>query len=455
MRSKAAALFLGPVGVGIVAEVQQLATLVLVPLAAFAGPALVQAYAKQEGAARERTAGAALAWTLCLGASLSAGAVVLAPQLLPTNWNIALRTAVALACGGALFTALSSVVTQTLVFRAQLASTTRLQIFGTVSSAVAVVIFTWSLGLTGQFIALALAPALMLPLAFRSARVSGPWPALGGWNLDTDFLRIALTVGGVSLAAGMALQGALYVVRLRLELTGGAALNGQFQAAWAIGSLYLGLILSGIGNFAFPRFATANGTEQLQSEVNAAAAFVAKFAPPAVLLVVAFSGLGVRLLYSSGFEPAVEILKWQLAGDVAKCFAWAYAGPLLYRGRVRAYMFAEFTISALLAGLSWLLVPHFGAVGAGQAYLLGHFVYLFAAALAVRVSLGIRPKWQHLLIAVVLTAVLAAVAAYPTHLLIQAALTLASIVWLVVSGALPEIAKKVRARLLPAHKNST
>ena len=455
VRSKAAALFLGPVGVGIVAEVQQLATLVLVPLAAFAGPALVQALANRDSPTHERVIGAALAWTLALGVLLSAAAVLLAPRLLPTNWNIALRTSVALVSSGTLFVALTNVATQTLVFRARLADSARLQVVATIVSALAVVVSTWSFGIVGQFVALVAAPAVMVPLYWRTARESGAWPrALSSWNLSPDFFRLAFTVGGASLAAGVALQGALYVTRLRLELTGGAALNGQFQAAWAIGSLYLGLVLSGIGNFAFPRFATADGTEQLQSEVNATAAFVAKFAPPAVLLVVAFSGLGVRLLYSSGFEPAVEILKWQLAGDVAKCFAWAYAGPLLYRGRVRAFMFAEFTVAVFLAGLSWILVPRFGAVGAGQAYLASHVVYLVAATIAARVSLGLRPKVQHIVIAVACTAVLAGIAALPTNIFIQGGLTVASLIWLIASGALPEIAKKVRARFLPAQRNS-
>jgi O-antigen/teichoic acid export membrane protein len=56
------------------------------------------------------------------------------------------------------------------------------------------------------------------------------------------------------------------------------------------------------------------------------------------------------------------------AADVAKSMAWVQAGPLLYRGRIRAYLITEI-IGALGLGVgSVLAIPHFGLIGVGYAY---------------------------------------------------------------------------------------
>ena len=52
-------------------------------------------------------------------------------------------------------------------------------------------------------------------------------------------------------------SGVLVLVRNLLIDRGGSALLGQFQASWAAGSAYLGLVLGGVASFAFPRYAAA------------------------------------------------------------------------------------------------------------------------------------------------------------------------------------------------------
>ncbi len=458
VRSKAAAVFLGPAGVGIVAEVQQVATLALVPLAAFAGPALAQSLASEGESEAPRIAGAALTWTAVTGSILTLLVGMAAPVFLPRDWHLAARPLVLIAATGLVLTALANVATQTLVFRGQLRATTRLQLLTVIVTTVGSVVCTWRFGVTGQLVAAAAAAAMVLPWHFATAKRSGFWPARrADLSPQRSYLRRALSLGATSLVAGVALQGALYAIRWRLELTGGAALNGQFQAAWAIASMYLSMLLSGIANFAFPRFAKARNTEELQREVDSTASFVARFAPPVVFLASAFCGIGIQILYSRSFDPAAETLRWQLAGDVAKCFAWAYAGPLLYRGKLRTFLTTEFTVAAVFAGLSWLLVPRYGLVGVGQAYVATYVLYLAMTATAARLSLGVAVQNAHLLIAAASTAALVTAAATDGGVVVQVIATLVSGLWVWRAGALSlltaRFAQRSIARSVPPPKD--
>ncbi len=444
VRSKTAAMLIGPEGVGLVAEVQQLATLSLVPLSAFGGAALLQGLAKAKGDAR--ATGAALGWTLLLGGALTMVMVAASPLLLPFEGSASLWRAVTLAGVAGFVAALSTLASQVLLFHGRIATTTKQQLLGTGAGALLVVAFTWWLGVEGQFIALALTPMVVLVPAVRAARETGSWPATSQLSLDREFLRTAVTIGVSSLIAALAMQGSLYSTRWRLDLSGGTEWNGQFQAAWSIGSLYLTMVLSGLGNFAFPRYATAETTQTLQLEVTNAASFVARFAPPIVLLAATFAALGIRVLYSSRFDPALDVLRWQLAGDVAKCFAWVYAGPLLYRGKVRAFLVGELTAAVLLGGLPWLLVPRFGIAGAGAAYLLTYLVYLAVTVLIARGSLGVRAHATHLALAYGCTAVLVGIASTSLSLVMQACIAAGCVAWLWKSGAASLLRRKLPVR---------
>lgn len=399
VRSKTGAIYLGPEGLGVAAEIQQLTALGFVPLAAFTGPALVQAIARDKAGAA-RTINSAVSWLALIGLFLTVTLTVTSPWILPSELAASSYHLVVLACVASLASAFSGVASQALVTEGRLSTTTRLGLTSTILGVALVVPLTAVFHLSGQFLGVAATSLLMLPFLVRAARRTSHWPhRLLAFRFDTPFLRAALLTGAASLVAGATLQGALYAIRWRLELTGGPSLNGQFQAAWAIGSVYLGMVLSGIGSFAFPRYAAARDANELQREVDNAASFVIRLAPPIVLLAHSFAGVAVHLLYSSRFDTAVEILAWHLAGDVAKCLSWVYAGPLLFRGHVRPFVVTEGLAAGLLAGFAWLLVPITGAAGVGQAYLLTYSIYLLIAAVAARKSLGILGRSLHLTIA--------------------------------------------------------
>src|SRR5262249_14201217 len=96
-----------------------------------------------------------------------------------------------------------------------------------------------AIGSTGQFISAAASAALVLCIALALSRRSGIRPRLS-W--DRDFARHALRLGGTSLIASIFAQIVFSSARFSLARRGGAVdganLNGQFQAAYAIGANY-------------------------------------------------------------------------------------------------------------------------------------------------------------------------------------------------------------------------
>jgi PST family polysaccharide transporter len=449
VRSKASAVFLGPSGVGMAAEVQQIAMLAFVPLGALSGPALLQALAREKNdGAEPRAIISAVTWLATFGLVLSVLTVGAGFELLPNSWSAGTRPLLALACAGSLGTAAASVGIALLTFEGALGTTARLQVATNVVGAVLVAFSTALAGLTGQFFAFALSGAISAFLVYRYARKAALWPASLRPSFDTDFLTQAVIQGGTSLVAAGALQTALLVIRTKLEQVGGAEANGQFQAAWAVGSLYLNMVLSSMGTFVFPRYAAARDTAELQREVTNAAVFIMKLAPPVVILAISFSDIAIQLLYSHRFDGAIGILRWQFVGDVAKALSWVYAGPLLYRSRVRAFLVTEFTAAVVLAVTTWLLAPQFQVAAPGIAYCLTYAVYLPVSALVLRLSLGVSPRPRELALAAGASAVSLLLVTSGEGWKTRVAGLLLAVGWAVAAGVtreLPALAKRLRA----------
>jgi enterobacterial common antigen flippase len=393
LRSKVTAVVLGPAGIGKSAEVLQLVSIGNLPATMMTGPALVSSVAEAarrgDRAAVERIARTAAAVALVASAAGGVLAVVAGLWLLPAPWGRGAWPLTLLAAAAALLSAWATIPQQILTAQAELKRLSAVRLAIAAASVALAVAGTVLFGLTGQFLALALSAGLSLLIGgvvLRRALGLRTWPSRA---VDTAFIRRAARIGATAFIAGVAQQGVLFTIRWTLEAHGGAAENGQFQAAYAIGATYFSVVLDGIGTYVLPRYAAAQTPAELAAEMDVAARFVFRMAPPAILAAIASRELLVRALYSHRFDAAIDLVGLQMVGDMARSIAWVLASPLLYRNRIRAYLVTEVFAAAALAGGTVVLVPRYGLDGVGYAYMgmwVGHVVL---TAIVVSRSCGV------------------------------------------------------------------
>src|SRR5262249_6873907 len=154
-------------------------------------------------------------------------------------------------------------------------ASTGINVLGSVIGAVLACGGTYAFGVRGQLAATAAAALLTWPLsivlaqrAYPSLRMT-PRP-----RIRRDVLRAAFAVGASMLLATLAQQLSLSATRWALDRHGGTEANGQFQAAWLIGTNYLTVVLGSLGSVIFPRYAAAQDPEALAAIVDEAGHFV-------------------------------------------------------------------------------------------------------------------------------------------------------------------------------------
>jgi len=455
VRSKVTATTLGPDGFGKVAVMNQYVGLANVVTTAMTGVVLVNQLAKARVAGDDaevrRIFAAALGSALLISALAGLASVVAGFVWLPPQWGPSVWPLMTLAALATVFSSCTAVCDRTLVVHERFDRATFCSIVTNVVQTALIASMVLLLGLGGYFTATAISAAVVLPLYFAvTARSVPTLPRLPRVRFDRGYMKQALSFGATSLVSNGYTQGLFSIVRWQLERKGGPALNGQYQAAAAVGNQYFVMVLQSLAAFAYPRYAAARTNDELVSEVKQTCAFMFRLTPPLVLAGIAFRGIVIRLFYSAQFAGAADLLGWQMAGDVAKAISWALVGPLFMRGRFRAYLVTETIGFILHAALSLVLIPRYGLVGEGYAQMATLVVMCFVALATLRASCQVDLSYRPALLVLPLT-LGAIVAVLATNRWPHARWVVAAVaaIWAERVGLLAAAWSRVRDRLGP------
>lgn len=191
-------------------------------------------------------------------------------------------------------------------------------------------------------------------------------------------------MGVVLTVTGFISTGVQSAARVLVERSASLDEVGYFQAAWAVSVLYLGFVLGSMSLDYYPRLAaTGDNRPALTQMVNEQAKMSFLLAGPAILGLLTLSGPIVALLYTSKFAATVEILRWQLLGDVLKIGSWTLSYLILAQGSPRAYFLTELSWNVFYLGVLAALLPTLGVNATAAAYVAasaGYFVALCIVA---------------------------------------------------------------------------
>lgn len=242
--------------------------------------------------------------------------------------------------------------------------------------------------------------------AARAQRASNCPPTT--WPLMLSEWRSMRQLGLAFMGAGLAVLIGPLIVRALVQRELGLDAAGQFQAAWSISLTYMGLVLGVMTSDFHPRLSAVIEDKLAATQlVNEQTDVAVLLCAPILLLLLGLAPWVVQLLYTAEFTPAVDILRWQLLGDVLKVLSFPLGFVLLAAGRGKTFLLLEVTGMAVFVLVTWLGLPVWGVKTTGIAFMLMYVVYL---PLVWRVSKNlINFKWMPRLCIQVLALMLSAV----------------------------------------------
>ena len=385
---KALALFVGPPGVGIWGLMQSTTGILGIIVGLGVATSLVRSVARAVSAGR-----LADAQNLRLGSLALAVFTTLALFLvsLPTAEWVATSLLGSASFSGAVpllalavgFSLIGAVEQGALNGWHRIRQLTMVVIASSILGGVATVLLVAAFGVDG------IAPGLLITAvsgagvgAVGAALVLGPVRIRAVRQAVSGIREIVLVGSPYALSQGVGTGAQLLVPVVVLFLLDSASV-GYYRAAATISVGYLAFVLNAFAQDYYPRVAAAEPLE-LRGLIERQTRLVLALGVPLVLVTLALAPLVVTVLYSNEFFPAVDILRWQLVGDLLKLPAWAMAFAVLARGRSVLFFATELAFGfSLLLGV-WAATSWWGLQGAGIAYLFSYGIYYLAVWLAVR-----------------------------------------------------------------------
>ena len=254
----------------------------------------------------------------------------------------------------------------------------RLSVYGSVMNAVLGVALLWQWGQAGL-----VAYVLIGPLV---SFLIGHWYVSRLPKVASDSIAVRemvhqwqtlLRLGIPFMGAGVV--GVMVQLWIRVEVgnTLGAESLGHFQAAWTISMQYIGFVLAAMGADYYPRLTGVIHDHKTASRlVNEQTEIALLLSAPVFIAMIGLTPWVINLLYSAEFTPAVDVLRWQILGDVLKVASWPLGFVILAAGTGKTFFWTETLVALVMGGLIAGFSSSVGLQITGIAFLVSYAVLL-------------------------------------------------------------------------------
>lgn len=199
------------------------------------------------------------------------------------------------------------------------------------------------------------------------------WAFADLWRESRPLIRLGVSV---MLAATVVSAGHL-IVRAWLQRELGAEALGLFTAAWLISQYYIGFLYQALTIDYYPRLTAAIGDRELANNiVNEQIRIALMFSAPMFLGMMALAPYVLGVLYTEEFKPAARTLQLFILGDILKVVAHPLSYVLLAGSAGRSYLLLRIISTSIFLVLTVILSSYIGLLGAGLAYFIMYIVLL-------------------------------------------------------------------------------
>lgn len=235
------------------------------------------------------------------------------------------------------------------------------------------------------------APAISVLVAlYYASRLPRPQTAYE-WHVIQQQWQAMLKLGIPLMAAGLLTLITQLVVRSIIVREIGLDASGYFQAAWAISMTYIGFVLGAMGSDYFPRLTEViNDHGRAGKLVNEQAEMALLLSAPALLAMVTLAPWIISLLYAESFAPAIEILRWQVLGDILKVSSWPLGFIVLALGRGGVFIGTQLTWNVMYLGAIVLGIHEYGLIVAGIGFWIAYLILYGVVAMVAMRLIGFK-----------------------------------------------------------------
>lgn len=227
-------------------------------------------------------------------------------------------------------------------------------------------------GVTVFLIALSLGQLLVSFYYAKKVRVK---------KLDIDLPEVIsrsksmFKLGFAFMGGGLVAMGGTYLIRVIVIRYIDLDAAGIYQAATAISTMYIGVILDAMGKDFYPRLAAvAESAKKEIAIINEQTEIGMYLAAPGLLFTMALAPYAIKIMYSAEFIGAYYILQWMILGVYLQTISWPMGYLFISRGKSSIFFINQIIATSIHLLFIYLFIERLGIIGTGVAFF---FMYVF------------------------------------------------------------------------------
>ncbi|MFA5089632.1 MAG: oligosaccharide flippase family protein [Candidatus Omnitrophota bacterium] len=173
---------------------------------------------------------------------------------------------------------------------------------------------------------------------------------------DPDYLKKIMNFGYLRFIQSCIFPLTILAVRSLVIRHLGVFSNGIYESACAFSFLYVPLINNILWSYSYPSYCSSKDNATLSKEVNQFLKISIFIAVPMIVGIILFRNMLVRLLFSVEFLPAVALISIVLIGDFLKVLIWPFNVVLMAKDKMKIAVVFELVWNTAFLILSFLMI---------------------------------------------------------------------------------------------------
>lgn len=247
-----------------------------------------------------------------------------------------------------------------------------------VGTVISIAFYLW-LGLRGIVPALVLASAINLAVTWQFAkRVSVP-PASMTWRASFIEAGGMVKLGVVMMWTGLLSSLATYATVKLITTSISLPAVGIYSAAFSLSGMFVNFVLGAMSADYYPRLTgAAHDKVAMIKLVNEQTEIGLLLAVPGLLATLSLAPWIVHAFYTAEFLPAVTLLQWFILGCLGRVVAWPLGFVMLSLGKSKWFFATETTFILVHLALIAALLQWVGLQGVAIAFATMYVAYTAA-----------------------------------------------------------------------------
>lgn len=193
----------------------------------------------------------------------------------------------------------------------------------------------------------------------------------------------------MTAGAGFTLLGN-YIFASWLNRHSGATGVGIYQAGYTLVNTYAGMLFGAIATEYYPRLTAHKSRHRIEVTVSHEIKVLMWIIMPVAIMLISLKGFVIDILYSSEFDAAQGYVSLAAIGLILRGASFCMAYSMLARGDGRIYVFTEAISAVVYLCVNTLFYTRWGYPGLGAAYIVWYAAYCVTVYLVMRMRYGLR-----------------------------------------------------------------